>query len=133
MKEAAATVMEYESVRLNPPPVPVTTIGLVLAIALAVAVTVIVTGAAAVMVGEENVAVTPEGSPLAASVTGELKPPCALMVNVEAADPPGLTVRLEEFDAREKFDALALLQLLTSRKASTEPSPVTKSYPVPAL
>jgi len=52
------------------------------ATAFAAAVTVIVTGAAAVRVGEEKVTDTPVGAPAADSVTGEVNPPCAVMVRL---------------------------------------------------
>lgn len=78
-------------------------------------------------VGEEKVTVTPAGAPAADSVTGELNPPCTLRVSVAVFALPGETVRLEEFVASVKFEAAPLFQLLTSRNASTEPSPVTIS------
>jgi hypothetical protein len=127
VKFGAATVSANATVRLNPPPVPVTAMGQLLATTLASAVTVIVTWAAGVRAGEENATVTPGGAPAADSVTGELNPPCALIVRVAVAELLGETVRLEEVEARAKFEARMLLQPLTSRNASIEPSPVTIS------
>lgn len=92
-----------------------------------------VTGAAVLRVGEVKVTVTPLGAPAANSVTGELNPPWAVIVRFAVCGLPGETVRLEEFEARAKFEARLLFQLLTSRKAFTEPSPVVISYPGPAL
>lgn len=86
VKVGPATVRVNATVRLNPPPVPVTATGPMLAAALAAALTVIVTGAAVVRVGEEKVTVTPVGAPAADSVTGEVNPPCALIVNVAVVD-----------------------------------------------
>ena len=126
-KLGAATVTLKARARVNPPPVPVTVIGKVAAGAPALALTVMVTGALGVRVGEEKDSVTPVGAPAADSVTGELNPPCALMVRVAVRWLPGEIVRLEELEASEKSDAPLLAQLLTSRKASTEPSPVTIS------
>lgn len=127
VKLAAETVTVNSRVRVNPPPVPTTAIGKVPPAALAVTVTVMVTGAEHVREGDEKDTVTPEGNPAAESATGEVKPPCALMVRVTEAVPPGVTARLEELEPSEKLDASALLQLLTSRKASTEPRPVVMS------
>ena len=82
VKVGAATVRVNATVRLNPPPVPVTAIMQVRAAVFAAAATFIVTGEAAVRMGEEKVTVTPVGTPAADSVTGELNPPCALMVRI---------------------------------------------------
>lgn len=133
VKLTAETVTVNSIVRLNPPPDPVTVMGKVPPAALLVALTVIVTGEEVFSVGEEKVTVTPAGAPAAERVTGELNPPCALMVTVAVVVLPGATVRLEDKELRLKFEARLLLQLLTSRKASTEPSPVVISYPGPAL
>jgi len=92
----AETVTVNSSVRLNPPPVAVTATGKVPPAALAVAATVMVTGVEVLRVGEEKVTVTPVGAPTAESVTGEVNPPCALMVRVAVVALPGVTVRLEE-------------------------------------
>ena len=112
---------------MNPPPVPITAIGPTSAGVLAAAVTVIVTGAAGVTVGEEKLTVTPLGAPAAESVTGELNPPCALIVKMAEVELPSMTPRFEELAASEKFDAALFFQLLTTRNASIEPSPVTMS------
>jgi len=96
VKLAAETVTVNSRVRVNPPPVPMTAMGNVPPAALGVAATVMVTGADGVKLGEENVAVTPAGNPTAESATGEVKPPCALMLKVAVEAPPGVTVKLEE-------------------------------------
>lgn len=127
VKLGAAAVRFNAIARLNPPPVAITSIGQVPAVTFAAAAAVIVTGAAVVKVGEEKLTVTPAGAPAADSATGELNPPCALMVRVAVFELPGETARLEELAASVKFEARLLLQLLTSRNASTEPSPVTMS------
>jgi hypothetical protein len=90
------TVTVNSSVRLNPPPVPITTMGNVPPAAFADAATVIVTGADALSVGDENETRTLGGAPAAASVTGELNPPCAIMDKLEVVEPPGVAARLEE-------------------------------------
>lgn len=123
----ARTVTLNTIVRTNPPPVPVTVMGKVPAVALEFVLTLIVTGALGLRVGEENDTVK-LGDPLAAErVTGELNPPCAVIVRVAVWGLPGGTVRMKEFDANEKLDARLFAQLLTRRKASTEPSPVAIS------
>jgi len=94
---------------------------------LEAAVTVAVTGEAAVRVAEENCTAMPVGAAPADSVTGELNPPCAVRLRVAVFEFPGTTERLLEPDASAKFQALLFFQLLTSRDASTEPSPVTMS------
>lgn len=127
VKVGAATVSASSTVRLNPPPVALTAIGKVPAATLEPAATFIVTGAAVVRVREEKVTVMPARDPAADSVTGELNPPCALIVRVAVFELPGETVALEESVANVKFEARLLFQLLTSRNASTEPSPVTIS------
>lgn len=127
VKVGAAIVTADTMVRLNPPPVPVTAIGKVPAAAFAAAVTVIVTGPAVVRLGEEKVTVTPDGAPAADNATGELNPPRALIVRVATFELPGKTERVDELAAIVKFEARLLLQLLTRRKASIEPSPVTMS------
>lgn len=133
VKVWAETVMVNSNVRLKPPPVPVTTTGKVPAAAPEVAATVIVTGPEAVVVGEEKEMVMPFGAPAADSVTGELNPPCTVMLIVAGVELPGGTVRVETRELSEKFEAIAFRQLLTSRKASTDPRPVVMSYPVAAL
>ena len=125
---APATVSEKPTVRVKPPAVPVTTIAPdVVAGALAAALRVMVTGAAGVRLIDEKRAVTPAGSPVADSATGELNPPCALIVRVVLTELPAVTLRLAESAASAKLDVVLVFQLLTSRKASTEPSPVVKS------
>ena len=96
VKLTADTATLNSRVRLNPPPDPVTVMGNVPPAALLVALTVMVTGEEVFRVGEENVNVTPAGAPAAERVTGELNPPCALMVSVAVDELPGATVRLEE-------------------------------------
>ena len=127
VKVGAMTVIVIATVRVNPPPVPVKVIGQLPATALAPADTVTVTGAAVVRVEEEKVTVTPVGAPAADSVTGELNPPWALTVRVVVAGAPWPTLTLEEFVDSVKLEAPLFFQLLTSRNASTEPSPVTIS------
>jgi hypothetical protein len=123
----AGTVTLNTMVRTNPPPVPVTVTGKVPAVALEFALTVIVTGALGLRVGQENDTVK-LGDPLAADrVTRELNPPCAVIVSAAVWELPGGTLRLKEFDANEKLEARLLAQLLTRRKASSEPSPVVMS------
>ncbi len=95
--------MVNSNVRLKPPPVPVTTTGKVPAAAPEVAATVIVTGPEAVVVGEEKEMVMPFGAPAADSVTGELNPPCTVMLIVAGVELPGGTVRVETGNWKRKI------------------------------
>lgn len=86
-----------------------------------------VTGELAVSVWEEKFTVMPAGAPLTDSVIGELNPPSAFSLKVTFALLPCPTDTVKALGVSKKLEALRPLQWLTSRKASTEPSPVTKS------
>ena len=129
----AATDTVTVAVRLNPPPEPITAIGKLPVAAVAAAAIVKVTGLPALALDEENVTVTPAGAPAAESVTGVAKPFCGVRLTPAVIDEPCETVTLAGLAESVKFEARPLLQLLTSRNASTDPSPVTGSYPVPAV
>src|SRR5271166_1308248 len=82
----------------------------------------------------ENVAVTPEGNPLAESVTEELNPDLGETV-IEAV-PLAPCLKESEVGAELNWKLGVVTepfpQLLTSTAASTEPRPVAMSYPTPA-
>src|SRR5689334_10969008 len=86
---------------------------------------------AAIDVGE-NDTVTPDGCPDADRETAELKPPEIVVVTVDGPDDPW-AIETEDGEAEIAKSGVggAPPQLLARAFASTEPSPVARSYPVP--
>jgi hypothetical protein len=125
------------AVRVTPPPdaVIVTAVLPAAAWVLAFRVRVLAVEPAGIVAGEKP-AVTPAGNPLAESATAALNPPLTLRDNAEVPLAPLDTVT----DAGEALNwnagtggPVESLQWLTMLAASTEPSPVARSYPAPAL
>ena len=75
-------------------------------------------------------AVTPLGKPLAASVTGELKPPVTDSVTVEVPVLPAVT--LAAVAESEKLGVVDPTSVLSRFAPFIEPQPVTRSKPVTA-
>ena len=82
----------------------------------------------------EKAAVNHDGSPDAVSDTGKLNPPLTLNCTVVVTFAPALTdtVAGDKLIWNDGVDVLASLQCPTITAASTDPSPVAGSYPVPA-
>ena len=101
----AVTVSETEVVAVTPPPVPVISMVDVPAVALLLTVSVSVEDPdpGAGMLAGLKLAVTPEGSPLAASAMALLKPPEMDPVMMDVPLAPCFTVRDMGFGASEKF------------------------------
>src|SRR5579871_3518461 len=96
---------------------------------LALIVRVAVPEPGAAMVVLDHAAVKPGGRLVVAKVTAELKPPLAAAATVIAALAPGAIVADvgAALNCSAGADVVASLQCVTSRLASTEPSPVTAS------
>lgn len=109
------TVNERAAVRVMPAPVPLRVICEEPTAAVELALNVAVTGVEAVRVCGEKATVTPEGRPLAESVTGELKPPCAVRVKVTLAELPRVTEAVEAFGVKVKLVEVTAVQLSTKR------------------
>src|SRR5258706_3443992 len=77
--------------------------------------------------------VVPAGAPVALSETALLKPPETVVVIVDGPAVPCTRVTEVGDAAIVKFGVGAPAKLLTKAVASTVPTPVTASYPVPQL
>lgn len=135
---AGTTVKLTVAVEVNPPPVAVTVIVEAPGAAVTPAVTVntLEPDPGAGKVVGASAAVTPAGAPLTASVTAFENPPATVIVAVDVPLPPARTVNaLTDIAALIDFGVVTVtsFQKLTRSLAFTVPSPVARSYPMPAV